>query len=297
MRPLLAYKPTPKKPLDVVAFRFPVLGSYKFDGYRTLIKRGRALTRNLKPIPNRALRAWLESMPELEGCDGELIYGDPCAPDCFKLTSSAVTTRAGSREGVGFYVFDNFLRPNADFRDRAAGVRMLRTWSGVHIVHHAMLHNAAHVLLFEEEALALGYEGIMARSLDGPYKYGRSTLKEQYLVAIKRFEDFEAVILDVLPRMHNTNAQQRDATGAARRSKRKAGMVPMGVVGRFLVRELKGRRLKMECSTGTFTLEECTRMWAHRAALKGKVLKCRRQPDATGKRFPRAHGFRSRIDF
>jgi len=39
----------------------------------------------------------------------------------------------------------------------------------------------------EEKFLKEGYEGIMARSPHAPYKVGRSTLKEQGLLKIKRF--------------------------------------------------------------------------------------------------------------
>lgn len=297
-QPMLAYKAKPRKPLDLAALVYPVAGSYKFDGFRAVVRGRRLLSRNLKPIQNRALRAWLESMPELEGCDGELIHGDPCAPDAFKMTSSAVTTRSAPRDGVSFHVFDNAgCGLTSSFRARAAGLRMTKFQPGIVVVRHQMLQNARQVLEFEEKALALGYEGIMLRALDAPYKFGRSTLREQYLVAVKRFEDFEAEILDVLPRMRNENEQERDAVGRAKRSKRKEGMVPLPVLGKFLVREIKGRRLTMECSAGTFTLDECARLWRIRRLLRSRVLKCRRQPDATGKRFPRAMGFRSRIDF
>lgn len=298
--PTLAYKAKPRLPLDLEALfaAGPMAGSYKYDGYRAVTPKGRLMSRNLLPIPNVALRNWIEDM-DLPLLDGELIYGDPTAPDCFKLTSSAVTTRDAPRDGIRFVVFDTFdpLYPRASFRERNAALRMMSLPRGLTVVRHELLQSARQALEFEEEALRLGYEGIMLRSIDGQYKFGRSTLRERILVAVKRHESFEAEILDVLPRYHNQNAQERDELGRAKRSKRRNGMVPMASVGRFLVRELKAPRRTMECGTGTFTMEECARLWKMRAALRGKVLNCRRQPDATGKRFPRAHGFRSRIDF
>lgn len=299
---MLAYKAPPRRPIDLADLRYPLLGSYKFDGYRAVVRGGRLLSRNLLPIPNKEVRLYFGGLRSLEGCDGELIYGDPTAPDCFKLTSSAVTTRGARRAGVRFFVFDNFLHPTWAYSVRHSIGYLGRTAPGVELVRNTILGNAFDVLRYEEKALALGYEGVMLRAPGGAYKHGRSTLAEQYLVALKRFEEFEAEIVAVLPRMRNDNALGVDALGRAKRSKRRENMVPQPCVGKFLVREIgeRGRYVglrEMECSTGQFTLEECERLWRARARLPGKVLKCRRQRDATGKRFPRAAGFRSRIDF
>ena len=68
MKPLLAYTVS-----DLAAVRFPVLASPKLDGVRCVIRDGVAMTRTLKPIPNRHVRAMLAHLPDL---DGELIAGD-----------------------------------------------------------------------------------------------------------------------------------------------------------------------------------------------------------------------------
>lgn len=52
--------------------KYPVLVSPKIDGIRCLNVDGQALTRSLKPQPNRTIRA-LASNPAFVGLDGELV--------------------------------------------------------------------------------------------------------------------------------------------------------------------------------------------------------------------------------
>src|SRR5688572_14503491 len=65
---------------DIKELTFPLLASPKLDGIRCVILNGKAVTRNLKPIPNDFIRNFLESHPELDGLDGELMLNDPPAP-------------------------------------------------------------------------------------------------------------------------------------------------------------------------------------------------------------------------
>ena len=67
------------------------------------------------------------------------------------------------------------------------------------------IRDAAQLAAYEEECLAEGYEGVMIRTPDSPYKCGRSTEREGWLLKIKRFEDAEAVVLDTYEGMSNQN--------------------------------------------------------------------------------------------
>jgi DNA ligase 1 len=88
---------------------------------------------------------------------------------------------------------------------------------------------------YEERCLAAGYEGVMIRTPGSPYKCGRSTEREGYLLKIKRFEDAEAVVLDTYEGMSNQNAAELDAFGRTKRSLRRLGMVGRGELGGFVV--------------------------------------------------------------
>ena len=97
------------------------------------------------------------------------------------------------------------------------------------------IRDAAQLAAYEEDCLAEGYEGVMIRTPDSPYKCGRSTEREGWLLKIKRFEDAEAVVLDTYEGMSNHNEAQRDAFGRTKRSSAQAGKVGRGELGGFVV--------------------------------------------------------------
>ena len=52
---------------DISKVRLPAMASPKLDGFRCVIKDGKPLTRNLKPIPNRHVRERLTGLPAFDG--------------------------------------------------------------------------------------------------------------------------------------------------------------------------------------------------------------------------------------
>src|SRR6185436_14386776 len=105
---------------DVSVLRFPLLGSRKYDGIRGLVRRkavGKDMdlfSRKLKLIPNRAL-ARKFAIQQLYGIEGELIAGNPTAPDVMRATTSAVMTKGDHPDlaaTVKLYVFDSVLDPS-----------------------------------------------------------------------------------------------------------------------------------------------------------------------------------------
>ena len=63
---------------------FPLIASPKLDGVRCIITAEGALSRTLKPIPNVNVQQLLEGLPI--GLDGELMVGEPTAPDVYRKT-------------------------------------------------------------------------------------------------------------------------------------------------------------------------------------------------------------------
>jgi DNA ligase-1 len=76
----------------------------------------------------------------------------------------------------------------------------------------------------------------MLRDPVGPYKFGRSTAKEGYLLKMKRFEDHEATVVGVVEQMRNENEATKDALGRTKRSTAKAGKVGKDTLGAFRVK-------------------------------------------------------------
>lgn len=291
---------------DVSKLAFPVMCSVKLDGVRALVIGGQVVSRNLKPIPNAWVQMMFSGLPE--GTDGELIFGDPTHPDAYRNTVSAVMSEDGEPTQVGYHVFDNFTYSggfNARFCAMVAGPDYYEKPNvNVFVVPHGEAKDADAVTAFETIALEQGYEGLMVRSPNGPYKQGRSTANEGYLLKVKRFEDAEAVILSCFELESNTNSATTSLTGHTERSSHKAGMKGMGVLGGFELRGLNGAYMDVEfrCGSGLSGSVSGTgqrfEYWKIRESLVGRIIKFKYFPTGSKEkpRFPIFLGFRDKGD-
>lgn len=275
--------------------------SPKYDGFRavTLPKVG-GLTRNLKPFPNLDVDMFLRGLPPF--LDGELVVGDPQERGCFQRTSSLVTTkgRAGL-DGVRFVAFDYFEFPSVPFDERhRLLVKALRGCRGrVSMLRQEEVGSARDADAYAKTCIALGYEGAILRRLSAPYKFGRYTLAEGGMLKLKLTVTGEAVVLKVLQRMRNDNPRRKDELGRTTRSKRRENMVPVPEVGKFLVRDVRTKKV-FKCGPGVLTQAQRRELWHRSADLPGKIISYDADPGVTEDglpRFPRYKGFRSRIDF
>ena len=270
--------------------RFPVLASPKIDGIRCLKVGGRALTRSFKPIPNRFVREWIEAnLPD--GVDGELMLRG----GTFSETTSAIGRESGEPDFV-FHVFD-FVSAGCDvpYERRMRELVALPDHEQVQKVLPVDISNVAALTAFENHCLAQGYEGIMVRTPGSPYKCGRSTAGEGWLLKIKRFEDSEAVVLGCVEGMSNLNPAEKDAFGRTKRSGRKENNIRRGTLGAFLVRDIT---TGVEFRLSGFDTITASTIWARQASVIGRVVKFRHQPSGAkdAPRFPKFLGFRERWD-
>lgn len=292
MKPMLAGKCT-----DVTKLKYPVLASLKLDGVRCLVIGGRLMSRSLKEIPNSKVQKLFAGLPE--GTDGELILGDPTAPDAYRKTVSAVMGDGNDIEGLRYYVFDNFLYPHP-FLNRFNHVLTTVLHTSVTVLQHIGCNSADDLNRFEEAAVEAGHEGVMVRSFNGPYKQGRSTEKEGYLLKIKRFEDAEARIVGFEERMHNGNEAKKNALGRTERSTAQDGLTGRGDLGALIVEGINGTYKGVEFKIGTgFSDEERLDIWLKGLVdVAGKIVKYQFFPlgSKDKPRFPTWLGFRDKID-
>ncbi len=286
MKPMLAVQ------CELAQLKYPLYASPKLDGVRGVVIGGVLHSRSLKLFPNQHVHS-LFSKPEYNGLDGELILGDPRAKDVFRVTSAACQRHEGTPD-MRFYVFDRYDQPGtfierwadqpADFGPPIIPVAQYR------------VDDEAQLLQLEAECLAQGFEGLILRSPDGPYKFGRSTLREGWMLKLKRFLDSEAEIIEVIEEMENTNEKKTSELGRSKRSSHQAGLVPKGVAGAFRVKD---------CSTGVefvvgtgLTDEDGINYWRHRHQLPGKILKYKYFPVGVkdAPRFPVFLGMREAWD-
>ena len=157
------------------------------------------------------------------------------------------------------------------------------------------IHTPAELAAYEEKCLAEGYEGVMVRTPDSPYKCGRSTEREGWLLKIKRFEDAEAVVLDCIEGLSNLNPAEKDAFGRTKRSSCKENKVGRDTLGAFLVRDLT---TGIEFRLSGFDSATAASIWANRDAAIGRLVKFSHQPSGAKEapRFPKFIGFREPWD-
>lgn len=292
--------PTDFKPMLASALKdgalpvFPCYVSPKLDGVRAEVL-GSVFSRNMKLIPNRHVQTLLAT-PAMDDMDGELIVGSPTSPTAFRDTTSGVMSADGEPK-VTFWAFDKIL-PGVGFKERLDAVKKACAAQkvAVKVVPQLFVRNEEELKAAEERFLAEGYEGAMVRSVDGPYKYGRSTVKEGYLLKMKRFSDSEARILGVEELEHNENEKKRDELGRAKRSTHKAGKTAGGTLGNILVEDVV-TGVKFSIGSG-FDAAERLALWGRKDELIGKLVKYRYFPTGskTAPRFPTWLGFRDEID-
>lgn len=269
----------PKKPMlacDAPAeLSFPLIVSPKLDGIRCTVWGDQPVTRALKPIPNRFVRETLARARLPAVFDGELVVGEANHPDVYRRTTSGVMSHEGQPDFT-FWVFD-YVPQIADlesfeFRykkltDRTSTVQEFHPWFKV--LPQAYVSSQAELFDYEQWALGQGFEGIIARRLDAPYKHGRSTAKEGYLLKVKRFVDTEVEVVGVEELMHNANEATVNELGHTQRSSAQAGLVPTGTLGALVCR---WGVHTFKVGTG-FTAEHRAELWQKRDALVGCLAK------------------------
>ncbi|MGL4998016.1 MAG: hypothetical protein ACRC5T_03525 [Cetobacterium sp.] len=277
--------------------RFPVIMSPKLDGIRIVIHPELGpVTRSLKPVPNLHIRAML-NRPEFHYLDGEIIVGAESESDTFNTTTSAVMSSRGE-PNFTLVVFDSFENPADPYSMRMAQAKAQIAASGsplVRFVDSPVASNMGDMLNYEMDNLEAGYEGIMYRNPNGPYKFGRSTERENTLVKVKQFTDSEAKVVGVEWLKHNMNEATTNALGRTERSSHASGkMEDSDQIGALVVEgvgEFEGVQFKI----GTGFTEAKRHELARDRALVGRVVNYRYQAEGAkdAPRFPVFHGFRS----
>jgi DNA ligase-1 len=270
---------------------YPVLATPKLDGIRCLKINGRALTRSFKAIPNDYIRHWLEAHCP-DGLDGEIIIQ---GAKQFGDTSSAVARSSGQPDFT-YAVFDYVTNLRTPYINRMIDLAKLKLPDRCVKVVPQHIENVAQLTRYETKCLNDGFEGVMVRSPYSPYKCGRSTPAEGYLLKVKRWLDEEATILECIEEMANLNPAEKDAFGRTKRSLSLANRHGRGTLGALRVRSLASG---WEFSIGAgFDQRTRDRLWSTRRTLIGKVIKFKHQPHGAkdAPRFPIFLGFRESWD-
>jgi DNA ligase-1 len=221
-KPMLAASETP----DLNSIVYPCLASPKLDGIRCVMIDGVPLSRSLKLIPNKHVRETMSRLP-IESLDGELMVdGD------FNSVQSAIMQQSG-KPNFYFNVFDH-VSLAMGFYERhkhAANVVKLVNSPILRMVPHVIMNDAKALREYWDTCIEQGYEGAMVRSITGPYKFGRSTLKQGYLIKLKKWHDADGVIRQIKEGQTNLNEAFIGELGQTKRSSDSANKEPNGLMG------------------------------------------------------------------
>jgi DNA ligase-1 len=257
---------------DKSQIRFPLYASPKIDGIRCILFQGKCLTRSLKLVPNEHVRKVLGKYVQNYLLDGELTVGTN-----FQQTSSAVMSYDG-RPDFLFRVFD-ILRtdPTIDYYTRLEHLNSVVLPDRTMLVTQTLVRTMPDLLALHEDNLRHGYEGTMLRSVDGGYKYGRSTMREHILLKLKTHADAEARVIAVKERMINANEPTRNKLGYQERSSHRSGMIPANDLGALVCQGLGDfEGITFDVGSG-FTAQQRITFWSRREALIGKIVKFKYQ--------------------
>lgn len=284
-QPMLACADVPCLETQV---KYPCFIQAKLDGIRCIAINGQAYSRKMKLIPNQFIQKVFAEL-NLHGFDGELmVHGD------FNKVQSAVMSEDGEPDFyyVVYDMWNNelpYLNRIEDIEENLPKSKYLQVIQTEQVINFKAAEN------WLEEFIYLGYEGAMLRSFTSPYKQGRSTFKEGYLLKLKKFLDDEAIVIGFEERLHNTNEQERDERGYAKRSSKKEGMVGANTLGSLIV---KWNDIEFGVGSG-FNDAQRKEIWENKEEYLGKLVTFKYQEvhQKTGTpRFPVFKWFRKEYD-
>ena len=237
-RPMLAIH----APKDLTKLPWPMLASPKLDGIRGIIKNGVMYSRSLKKIPSEAAQQIARYAPvAYNHFEGELMSSDGHDPFSIVMTK-------GDLHPLKLHVFDttDVARRNSPYSARAAhlnSIKNLYLWPFVTVITQTLLFSADELKAYEEMVLANGGEGVVLRHPDSPYKYGRSTVKQAWMLKVVQFKTSEARVVNFNPLQQNNNIPTVSALGLTERGHNQENKQILDTLGSLVVEDLRTGRI------------------------------------------------------
>lgn len=265
-------------PADLPNLRYPKWVSDKHDGIRcrtalcptneypkgTIV----GVSRSLKVLPNIHIQATLAH--SAVGFDGEIVI--PGAT--FHEIQSKVMTELSLPFSFEYRLFDHVPHHKGQpFLQRLQTLRHRVNMYGIDemsIIKQTKVNDADELQAAFNDAIARGYEGLIVRDGDAPWKEGRSTFNQEWMLKMKQFVDAEAVIIGYVEEMENLNPKEENELGYSKRSSHKANKQGKGRLGALVVRDIESRKVFNIGSGFDAAMREW--IWARRKRLKGRIV-------------------------
>jgi DNA ligase 1 len=274
--PMLGYN----KDFDQKLVTLPVFVSEKIDGIRCIIEDGSLpRTREEKLIPNDHIRNELTKAKLPVGLDGELITvrRDGTRQSFYNIYSDVMSEAGYPR--FEYHVFD-WVTEKTYKLPFAMRLRKLEEW-----FYESANHIPPWLYTVEQEFCATDreyqdatenwlanpeeHEGCVLRSPDGPYKFGRSTFDEQYMLKLVPWKYDTATITQFEEEMINDDTS----------CKKKENYRPANQLGALWA---KWSQNAVEFKIGSgFDKETKGLLWDIKETLVGKTVKFKYKPYGT----------------
>ena len=227
------------------------------------------LTRSLKPIKNSNLHIRflpLAVYSKVNNCilDGELY----CKKVPFNELSGII--RSDNKElpdDLDFYCFDLLTDDNPIFAIRHMQYKNV---PDCQLVPQLTVCSADEVRDLMSKALAEGFEGLILRSADSHYKFGRATMKSGIAYKVKEFLTFDSVVMGVVQSTEAREGSEKkiNELGRSVTSQKKDDRVLIDKACAFIV-NYEGKILKV---TLAMTDEEKTEVWTNQRDYIGRTI-------------------------
>jgi DNA ligase-1 len=271
--PILA--PNQQPVLDELVY--PLIASNKIDGLRMIVKDGKLLTRSLKPIMNVNLQNRFKFLAEWSQKNNTILDGELFSPAISfpELSGMCRGFENVLIDDLKFYCFDRIISENFDepYQRREKGIQPILDLFNPEFVTKVKSYiviNAQEVKDLFEKVIADNFEGLILRSLDGRYKFGRASLKENLMYKCKPFETFDRQITGVVQSTEvDEDAEKKiNELGRSVTSKKLSERHTIEKASAFWV-DYEGKPLKVVLA---MTDPEKVAVWANRASLIGKWI-------------------------
>ena len=269
--------------------QYPLIGSFKYDGFRCNFYEEQMRTASLKPFNNihvnnkfQPIVDYIKSLSQLNPLlDGELLA--PSTP--FNIFSGIFRSdEMILPEDTNFFLFDTVCNDNFEesFKSRITRIDNITKLfpNLVTKVEQRFLNSPEEVIKFYEEALNwieiyqgeehFVCDGLILRHPQGRYKKGRGTQKEALIFKLKPYQSFDAKIIEI---EEGTNVDPKakkkiNEMGYSETSKKKGDRILGGWAKNFVVMH-EGQKLSVSIKD---TKEKKFYIWQHQDEFISKTV-------------------------
>lgn len=309
------FKPTLAVDVDWSKIKYPCILLPKLDGVRGLNQTGELMGRSGKKHVNIANTEYF-TKPQYIGFDGELtILGDTTGENLCSETSSLLRRKSDTNQ-CQWNLFDYVTEETAHLgyadryqilKDKVAQLDETLT-ERLQVISAHIVNSREEVEELELMYLEQGYEGIILRSSNGAYKFGRTTQREGSYLRLKRFVDSEILVTGLIEGQENKNIATKDKWGRSERSTHAENMSGNGQVGTILGTLLEDvifndkvifeKGLEVKVSPGKMPHKDRVHYFNNPELIVGQFVKFQHFPIGIKDkpRFPTFQCFRDKID-